>query len=75
MRSEWREGDSWRPIVNVTEMDIELEGVPVTVPWLEEEMLAYVRRGKLERAAQALRCCDQARLLALLRGDVKTGVV
>ncbi len=72
---EWREGDSWRPIVNVTEMDIELEGVPVTVPWLEEEMLAYVRRGKLERAAQALRCCDQARLLALLRGDVKTGVV
>jgi len=38
-------------------------------------MLAYVRRGKLERAAQALHRCDQARLLALLRGDVKTGVV
>ncbi len=71
---EWREGDSWRPIVNVTEMDVELEGVPVTVPWLEEEMLAYVRRASWS-AAQALRRCDQARLLALLRGEVKTGVV
>lgn len=72
---EWREGDAWRPVVNVTETTVDLEGVPVSVPWLEEELLAYVRRGRLDRAAQVLPYCDRLRLLALLRGDVKTGVV
>ena len=31
-----------------------------------EETLAYIRRGRLERAAQCLPHCDHVRLLALL---------
>jgi hypothetical protein len=53
----------------------DLDGVPVFVSWLEEELLAYIRRGRLERAALLLPHCDRDRLLGLLRGQVKTNVL
>jgi hypothetical protein len=47
----------------------------VRVSWLEEETLAYIRRGRLDRVAQCLPHCDQGRLLALLRGEQAVGVL
>ncbi len=70
-----REGDAWAPTVSLTETTVKLEGITIRVPWLEEELLAYMRRGRLQRAAQILPYCDQGRLLALLRGQVKTQVI
>ena len=67
-----REGDHWVP---TTETSIDLDGVPVRVSWLEEETLAYIRRGRLERAALCLSRCDPGRLLALLRGERPTNVL
>lgn len=54
---------------------VDLAGVPVRVSWLEGEVLAYSRRGRLDRAALCLRHCDHGRLLALLRGDRTTSVL
>jgi len=45
------------------------DGVPIRVPWLEEETLFYIWRGRLERAALCLSYCDRDRLLVLLRGE------
>ncbi len=70
-----REGDGWVPTMTTTEATVDLDGVPVHVSWLEEETLAYVRRGRLDRAAQCLRLCDRDRLLALVRGEQATGVL
>jgi hypothetical protein len=70
-----REGERWVPTAAATETTVELDGVPVRVSWLEEEILAYIRRGRLERAAQCLSHCDQDRLLALLRGEQVIGVL
>lgn len=61
--------EDWKPASTVTETTVDLEGVSVRVSWLEEEMLAYIRRGHLERAAACLLHCDHARLLTLLRGE------
>jgi hypothetical protein len=60
--------DGWTPAFTVTETTVDLEGVPLRVSWLEEETLAYIRRGRLERAAACLLHCDHARLMTLLRG-------
>ena len=68
-------GGAWTPTAASTQSVVELEGVPVPVSWLEEEALAYIRRGRLTRAAQCLPYCDQSRLLALLRGEVPTTVI
>jgi len=62
-----REGDAWVPTMAVTETQVDLDGVPVRVPWLEEETLVYIRRGRLERAARCLPHCTHDRLLAMLR--------
>ncbi len=70
-----REGARWVPTAATTETTVHLDDVPVRVSWLEEETLAYIRRGRLDRAAQCLPHCDQARLLALLRGEQATGVL
>lgn len=72
---ERREGDVWVSTAASTETFVELDGVPVPVAWLEEEALAYVRRGRLERTAQCLPYCDRDRLLALLRREVPTAVI
>jgi hypothetical protein len=70
-----REGKRWVPTAATTETTVDLDGVPVHVSWLEEETLAYVRRGRLDRVAQCLPHCDQDRLLALLRGEEAVGVL
>jgi SAM-dependent methyltransferase len=57
----------WAPAATTTEARVDPEGVPVCVSWLEEEILAYIRRGRLERAAHFLPYCDPSRLSALLR--------
>jgi len=74
-RLERRQGDAWVP-TEVTRTDaIDVDGVPVRASWLEEEALAYIRRGRLDRAALCLPCCDRDRLLALLRGAGTTHVL
>ena len=72
---ERREGDVWVSTAASTETVLELDGVPVPVAWLEEEALAYVRRGRLERTAQCLSYCDRDRLLSLLRREVLMTVI
>ena len=69
------EGDGWVSTAASTETVLELDGVPVPVAWLEEEALAYVRRGRLERTAQCLPYCDRDRLLSLLRRETLTAVI
>ena len=70
-----REDGRWVPTATLTEATVNLDGVPVRVSWLEEETLAYIRRGRLERAALCLPHCDHERLLALLRGERRTHVI
>jgi len=70
-----REDDRWVPTSAQTQTTINLDGVAVRVAWLEEEILSYIRRRKLERAAACLPHCDHGRLLALLRGQMQTGVL
>jgi len=74
-RLERREGDGWIPTEVVNTESVDLEGTPVRVSWLAEETLAYIRRGRLDRAALCLPHCDQEQLLALLRGVGATQVL
>jgi S-adenosylmethionine-dependent methyltransferase len=69
------EGETWLPTGNLTEARLTLEGQIVRVSWLEEETLAYIRRGRLDRASQCLRHCSPSRLLALMRGEQRTQVI
>jgi S-adenosylmethionine-dependent methyltransferase len=69
----WEAG-SWVPTRALTEEWIDLDGAPVRTSWLEEEALAYIRRGRLERAALCLPHCQRERLLALLRRQQPTQV-
>lgn len=64
-------GDGWAPTFGATRATVDLDGVPVPVLALEEEVLAYLRRGRLDRAALALPTCDADRFTALLR-DAQT---
>jgi S-adenosylmethionine-dependent methyltransferase len=70
-----REGGGWVRTMATTETTVDLDGVPVRASWLEEETLAYARRGRLGRAAECLPHCDHDRLLALLRGEQAAGVL
>lgn len=72
---QWREGERWLPIRANTEAIIPVAGVPVRVSWAEEEWLASIRRGRLERAAQILPHLDRSRLLTLLRGEIRAGMI
>jgi hypothetical protein len=69
------QGEQWLPTTTLTCQIIDLDGIPVNVSWLEEECLAYIRRGRLDRAALILPACNQSRLLALLRGEQSTNVI
>lgn len=69
-----RKGGEWVLATTVTETTVNLDGAPIRVPWLEEEALFYVWRGRLDRAAQCLHYCDRDRLLALWRQKQATGV-
>jgi len=70
-----READDWVPTATATESIVDLDGTTVCVSWLEEEVLAYIRRGRMERAALCLPHCDRDRMLTLLRGERKVGVL
>ncbi len=61
-----RIGARWVPSFLSTHEVVKLEGASVSVLALEEEMLAYLRRGRLDRAALALQACDADRLLSYL---------
>ena len=74
-RLERREGAGWVPTEVINTESVDLGGMPVRVSWLEEEMLAYIRRGRLDRAALCLPRCDRGRLLALLRNDGATNAL
>jgi SAM-dependent methyltransferase len=70
-----RQGSQWVPTMTTTLSTVELDGVPIPVPWLEEETLAIIRRGRLERAAKCLPHCDHQRLMSLLCGEQATHVL
>jgi len=70
----WQDG-RWVDTTSATHEIVDLDGVPVSVPWLEEEWLAYIRRGGLDRAAVILPHCGHGRLLALLRGQTSTNML
>jgi hypothetical protein len=70
-----RQGESWVPSSVVEATTVDLGGIAVRTSSLEEETLAYIRRGRLERAARCLPYCDHGRLLALLRGEKTTQVI
>jgi S-adenosylmethionine-dependent methyltransferase len=67
--------ERWIPSAARTSTNVNLEGVPVCASWLEEETLAYIRRGRLKRAAQCLPHCDRGRIMQLLRGEVLTDLL
>jgi ubiquinone/menaquinone biosynthesis C-methylase UbiE len=70
-----RDGDTWLPSQAETEDILAVEGTPVRVSWLEEETLAYMRRGKLERASLCLNYCEPERLKRLLTRQQPTNVI
>jgi SAM-dependent methyltransferase len=72
---ERRTDDGWVPSATRTERTTDLEGLAVRTSWLEEETLAYIRRNRLERAAQCLPLCDHGRLLSLIHGEQRTDVI
>jgi len=72
---ERRNGGVWVCTMVSTTDVVELDGVAVRVPWLEEEVLANIRRGRMERAGECLKLCDPERMLQLIRGAVRTRVV
>jgi hypothetical protein len=73
-QQRWQD-DKWVDTTAATQTHVDLDGVPVSAAWLEEEWLAYIRRGRIERAALVLPHCEHERLLALLRGLVPTSVL
>ncbi len=69
------DGEEWLPSTTETEDIILVEGTPVRTSWLEEETLAYMRRGRLERAGACLGYCNPDRLRRLLIGELPTNVI
>lgn len=74
-RLQRREGNAWVLTEVAHTEPIRVDGTPVKASWLEEEALAYIRRGRLDRTALCLPRCDRDRLVALLRSDTKAGVI
>jgi S-adenosylmethionine-dependent methyltransferase len=70
-----RDKGGWTKTSSTTVEKVEVEGINVNVSWLEEETLAYIRRGRLERAAQCLVKCNPEKLSLLLRGEIHTNVI
>jgi S-adenosylmethionine-dependent methyltransferase len=66
----WRKGDRWVPTFLTTHSTVDLDGVPVSVLELEEEALAYLRRGRLERLALCLPHCDPERFRVLFQNAI-----
>lgn len=70
-----REGSQWIPTSCSTQTIIKHNGIPIVCSWLEEETLAYIRRGRMNRAAQCLQHCDHTRIISLISGEVRTNVI
>ena len=70
---ERRGDDRWSPSFTTTRDTVTLEGVEIRTVELEEEVLAYLRRGRLDRAALALPHCDPKRLRVLLSQALRSG--
>ncbi len=68
-----RSGDRWSPSFTSTRDTVMLEGVEIRTVELEEDVLAYLRRGRLDRAALALPHCDPERLRTLLSQALRNG--
>ncbi|MCD6286558.1 MAG: methyltransferase domain-containing protein [Anaerolineae bacterium] len=60
-------GGRWVPTFGATHETVDLGGVAISVLSLEEETLAYLRRGRLGRVSLALPHCNKDRFLTLLR--------
>ena len=73
--SQRREGDRWVSTMAKTQRVINLDGVNVVVSSLEEETLAYIRRGRMDRAAQCLAICDPDQMKNILRREIVIGVL
>jgi len=70
-----REANRWVPSFTTTQSTLDVEGTLCPVSWLEEETLAYIRRGRLDRASRCLPHCDRERLSELLRAEIRTHVL
>ncbi len=66
----WRKGDRWVPSFLTTRATVDLDGLTVSVLDLEEEALAYLRRGRLERLALCLPYCDAERFRTLFQNAI-----
>jgi ubiquinone/menaquinone biosynthesis C-methylase UbiE len=69
------EAGSWTDTSVKTSRFVNLDDIPVRVSWIEEETLAYIRRGRMVRATLCLERSDRERVLSLLRGEVEVGVL
>jgi S-adenosylmethionine-dependent methyltransferase len=65
--------ETWAPSCVGMQTTVTLEGRPIPMLELEAEALAALRRGRLERAAQILPYCDEARFRVLLAEAQKQG--
>ena len=63
------EKNAWVPSMALTETVVDLKGLSVCAPWVEEETLAYIRRGRMGRVARCIPFCDAAKLDWLIRGE------
>jgi ubiquinone/menaquinone biosynthesis C-methylase UbiE len=66
----WRKDNHWVPSFLSTHETVDLDGAPVSVLELEEEALAYLRRGRLERLALCLPHCDSERFRVLFQNAI-----
>ena len=71
---QFRKDGRWKPSFLLTEDTVDLDGVTVRVPELEETALAYLRRGRLDRAALCLAHCDAERFQALHQQAIEQGM-
>lgn len=69
------EDGKWRSTFTLTTETIKVWDIPIMISWLEEETLAYLRRGNIERVCVAMKYCDPSHLLSLIRGNVATNVL
>ncbi|MBN2004565.1 MAG: methyltransferase domain-containing protein [Anaerolineae bacterium] len=71
---EWHRDGRWVPSLSATSDCVALDGLAVPVLELEEEALACLRRGRLERVALALPHCNPERLQTLLAEAARNGM-
>ena len=70
-----KENDEWVDTSAKTKRVVRLDELEVNVSWLEEETIAYIRRGRMDRAADCMKKCDSTRMLSILRGEIEIGVL